>query len=77
MSTIETDLAPNVNRRRQEIFRIDKALSDLNIMFPGERIKPNDQKDPEYLAQRSDILESRRFLSGKQHQDRSRLRRIR
>lgn len=77
MSTIETDLAPKINMRRQQIFGIDVELRALNKAFPNERTKPMDQQDPSYLAKRSEILEIRRSLSGRQHQARHQLRRIR
>lgn len=74
MSTIERQLAPGVNRRRQAISAIDAALRELNEMFPGQRRRPDTEKHPEYQAARSGILGERRELSGKQYRDRSALR---
>lgn len=74
MSTIEIRLAPEVNRRRQEIYRLDATLRGLNENFPNERRKPDSEKNPEYHALRSGILARRRDLSGEQFQARSVLR---
>ena len=76
MSSIEMDLAPGVNRRRQEITNIDAQLKQLNSSFPGERKKPDAAKDPEYMARRTAILEIRQHLSGMQNRDRRILREV-
>lgn len=76
MSSIEMRLAPMVNSRRQEISKIDTALRGLNEIFPDQRKKPDTEKDPEYQAVRSGILEKRRALSGMQHRDRDLLRQV-
>lgn len=74
MSSIEVRVAPVVNRRRQEISDIDATLRGLNEIFPGERTKPDTEKDPKYQALRNGVLARRRALSGMQHRDRDFLR---
>ncbi len=74
MSSIEMNIAPGVSNRRREISGMDNQLHDLNLRFPGERKKPDNQKDPEYQALRSGIIARRQFLSGMQHLDKRKLR---
>lgn len=74
MSSRELDIAPGVSNRRTEITDIDAKLRNLNARFPGERKKPNTDKNPEYLAARNGILERRQLLSGMQYQTRRTLR---
>lgn len=73
MSSIELLLAPGINRRRREISAIDARLQELNASFPGERKKPNAERDPNYSVQRTAILDRRRLLSGEQHIKRGQL----
>lgn len=72
MSSIEKSLAPRISSRRFEISGIDAKLHELNLMFPDDGKMPG----PEYLAQRSEILTRRQFLSKMQRQDRRELRRV-
>jgi len=76
MSSIELRIAPVVSSRRREISSIDDQLRKLNLEFPGERKKPDAEKDPQYTAQRSGILERRQLLSGMQSRDRGILREV-
>ena len=76
MSAIEISIAPRVCIRRAEISNIDDTLRNLNVKFHGERKKSYPDRDPEYLAQRTEILERRRFLSEMQHRDRRILRKV-
>lgn len=73
MSSVELMLAPGINMRRKEIFSIDARLRELNAQYPGERKKPTANRDPNYLAQRTTILDRRRLLSGKQGVEREQL----
>lgn len=75
MSSIEMNLAPGVQGRRQKISSIDAQLRALNMHFPGERRKPDAQKDPHYLDQRTGLLDIRRILSSAQHHHRKAWRR--
>lgn len=74
MSSIESRYAPVISNRRVEITGIDEQLQWLNQIFPDERKKPDRFKDPEYLAQRTPLLDRKRLLQGRQKQDRRTLR---
>jgi len=74
MSSIEMDLAPGINSRRAEITDIQTQLQELNQQFPGERNKSYGARNPEYLAQRTHLLDRTRLLQVQQIQARRTLR---
>lgn len=74
MSSIERQLAPTVVRRKQELTNLYAEERELNLQFPGQRKKKDDQKNPEYLAQRSQILDRIKLLSTRQNATRRQLR---
>lgn len=75
MSSLERQIAPMVVIIKQEITDLDAGLRDLNLQFQGDRKKKDYQKDPEYLAKRSPMLDRRRLLSARQNAIRKQLRR--
>lgn len=76
MSSIEMDLAHGVTARRQDITDFEQQLRGLNVRYPGERKKPTGQRDPEYHAQRTALLDARGALLPDHYRTRRVLRRV-
>lgn len=74
MSSIELRLAPIVHSNKQELTDLEAKLRELNLQSPdGERKKKLDYQNPEYLAQRSPILDRKRLLATRQSEIRRQL----
>lgn len=75
MSSIELRLAPIAHRNKQELTDLEAKLKELKLQSPdGERKKKLDHQNPEYLAQRSPILDRKRLLAARQSEIRRVLR---
>lgn len=74
MSVVERNLAQAINKRRPQITSLDVVLKVLNKQYPGERKKPTSERNPEYMAKRSALLDQRRSLSMQQFLDRRTIR---
>lgn len=74
MSVVERNLAQAINKRRQQITSLDVVLKGLNKEHSGERKKSTLNRNPEYTAKRSALLDQRRSLSMQQFLDRRTIR---
>lgn len=74
MSVVERNLAQAIHKRRPQITSLDIALKALKEQHPGERKKPTLERNPEYMAKRSALLDQRRSLSMQQFLDRRTIR---
>lgn len=77
MSSIEIQLAPIVASNKQELTDLEAQLRELKLQLPdgeSERKKKLDHQNPDYLAQRSPILDRKRFLAARQSEIRRQLR---
>lgn len=74
MSSIERQLAPIVVQIKQELTGLEAQSRELNLHFPDQRKKKLSHQDPDYLAQRSPILDRKRLLAAQQSSIRRQLR---
>lgn len=74
MSSIELRLAPIAHSNKQELTELEAKLRELKLQSPdGEGKKKLDHQNPEYLAQRSPILDRKRLLAARQSEIRRQL----